>query len=71
MQTELNKLSSVANNESIYLFSLCSTNGSPTDLLELESTMTEVQSETAFILSFLNGAIQRPLSYEQYIMNQS
>jgi hypothetical protein len=70
MQTDLNKFSSVANNESIHLFSQCSTNGSPTDLLELESTMIEVQSETAFILSFLNGAIQRPLSYENHIMNQ-
>ena len=70
MQTDLNMFSSVANNESIHLFSQCSTNGSPTDLLELESTMTEVQSETAFILSFLNGAIQRPLSYEEHIMNQ-
>ena len=49
MQTNLNMFSSVANNESIHLFSQCSTNGSPTDLLELESTMTEVQMK---LLSF-------------------
>ena len=32
--------------------------------------MAEIESETVPILSFLNGAIQRPLSYEQHIMNQ-
>jgi len=69
MQTDLNKFSSVANNERV-LLSRYSTNCSLTELLELQSPMAEIQSETVSILSFLNGAIQRPLSYEQHIMNQ-
>ncbi len=71
MQTDLNKFSSVANNERIHLFLRYSTNCSPTELLELQSPMAEIQSETVSIHSFLNGAIQRPLSYEQHIMNQN
>ncbi len=70
MQTDLNKFSSVANNERVLLLSRYSTNCSLTELLELQSPMAEIQSETVSILSFLNGAIQRPLSYEQHIMNQ-
>jgi len=71
MQTDLNTLSSVANNERVLLLSRNSTNCSLTELLELQSPMVaEIQSETVSILSFLNGAIQRPLSYEQHIMNQ-
>lgn len=70
MQTDLNTLSSVANNERVLLLSRNSTNCSLTELLELQSPMAEIQSETVSILSFLNGAIQRPLSYEQHIMNQ-
>ncbi len=70
MQTDLNTLSSVANNEHVLLLSRNSTNCSLTELLELQSPMAEIQSETVSILSFLNGAIQRPLSYEQHIMNQ-
>jgi len=70
MQTRLNTFSSVANNERLLLLSRYSTNCSLTELLELQSPMAEIQSETVSILSFLNGAIQRPLSYEQHIMNQ-
>ena len=70
MQTDLNKFSSVANNERVLLLSRYSTHCSLTELLELQSPMAEIQSETVSILSFLNGAIQRPLSYEQHIMNQ-
>jgi len=70
MQTDLNKFSSVAIHERIHLLSWYSTNCSPTELLELQSPMTKIQRETVSILSFLNGAIQRPLSYEQHIMNQ-
>jgi hypothetical protein len=70
MQTDLNKFSYVANNERVLLLSRYSTNCSLTELLELQSPMAEIQSETVPILSFLNGAIQRPLSYEQHIMNQ-
>ena len=70
MQTDLNTFSSVANNERVLLLSRYSTNCSLTELLELQSPMAEIQSETVSILSFLNGAIQRPLSYEQHIMNQ-
>lgn len=71
MQTDLNTFSSVANNERVLLLSRYSTNCSLTELLELQSPMVaEIQSETVSILSFLNGAIQRPLSYEQHIMNQ-
>jgi len=70
MQTDLNKFSSVANNECIHLLSWYSTNCSPTELLELQPPMTKIQRETVSILSFLNEAIQRPLSYEQHIMNQ-
>jgi len=68
-QTDLNKFSSVANNEHIHLLSY-STNCSPTELAELQSPMTEIQTNSAFILPFLNGDIQRPFSYEQHIMNQ-
>ena len=70
MQTDLNKFSYVANNERVLLLSRYSTNCSLTELLELQSPMAEIQSETVSIVSFLNGAIQRPLSYEQHIMNQ-
>ena len=70
MQTDLNTFSSVANNERVLLLSRYSTNSSLTELLELQSPMAEIQSETVPILSFLNGSIQRPLSYEQHIMNQ-
>ena len=70
MQTDLNKFSYVANNERVLLLSRYSTNCSLTELLELQSPMAEIQSETVSILCFLNGAIQRPLSYEQHIMNQ-
>jgi len=70
MQTDFNKFSSVANNERVLLLSRYLTNCSLTDLLELQSPMAEIQSETVSIVSFLNGAIQRPLSYEQHIMNQ-
>jgi len=65
MQTDLNKFSSRT-----HLLSRYSTNCSRTELLELESPMTKIKRETVFILYFLNGAIQRPLSYEQHIMNQ-
>ncbi len=54
----------------VLLLSRYSTKCSLTELLELQSPMAEIQSETVPILSFLNGAIQRPLSYEQHIMNQ-
>jgi hypothetical protein len=37
MQTDLNKFSSVANNERVLLLSRYSTNCSPTELLELQS----------------------------------
>jgi hypothetical protein len=70
MQTDLNKFSSVANNEPIHHLSRYSTNCSPTELLELQYPMTKIQRETVSILSFLNGAIQRSLSYEQHIVNQ-
>ena len=70
MPTDLNKFSYVANNERVLLLSRYSTHCSLTELLELQSPMAEIQSETVSILSFLNGAIQRPLSYEQHIMNQ-
>ncbi len=70
MPTDLNKFSYVANKERVLLLSRYSTKCSLTELLELQSPMAEIQSETVPILSFLNGAIQRPLSYEQHIMNQ-
>jgi hypothetical protein len=46
-----------------------STTCNPTELLELQSPMTKIQS-TALVSPFLNGVIQRPFSYEQHIMNQ-
>jgi hypothetical protein len=52
MQTNLNKFSSVANNERVLLLSRYSTNCSLTERLELQSPMAKIQSETVSILSF-------------------
>ncbi len=58
------------NNEHSHLPSQYSTTCNPTELLELQSPMTKIQSKSAFVPTFLNGVIQRPFSYEQHIMNQ-
>ncbi len=45
MQTDLNKISSVANNERVLLLSWYSTNCSLTELLELQSPMAEAATD--------------------------
>jgi hypothetical protein len=69
-QTDSSKCSFGANNEHSHLPSQYSTTCNPTKLLELQSPLTKIQSETVFIPHFLNVVKQRPLSYDQYVMNQ-
>jgi hypothetical protein len=69
-QTNLSEYFFGVNNEHSHLPSQYSTTCNPTELLELQSPMTKIQSKTAFVPPFLNGVIQRPFLYEQHIMNQ-
>jgi hypothetical protein len=69
-QTNLSKYFFGVNNECSHLPSQSSTTCNPTELLELQSPMTKIQSKTTFVPPFLNGVIQRPFLYEQHIMNQ-
>ena len=69
-QTNLSKYFFGVNNECSHLPSQSSTTCNPTELLELQSPMTKIQSKTAFVPPFLNGVIQRPFLHEQHIMNQ-
>ncbi len=69
-QTNSSKYSFGANNEHSHLPSQYSTACNPTELLELQSPMTKIQSKTVFIPHFLNVVRQKSFSYDQHIMNQ-
>ncbi len=66
----MSKYSFGVNNERSHLPSQYSTTCNPTELLELQSPLTKIQSKTVFIPHFLNVVKQRPFSYDQHIMNQ-
>ncbi len=62
-QTNLSKYFFGVNNEHSHLPSQYSTTCNSTELIELQSPMTKIQSKTV-VPPFLNEVIQRPFLYE-------